>query len=387
MLKFKCEDYSKVKKVKQLFKSFDYYLDIESIFKKHTGQIFIDNEKVPQTACIFNNQHNFYIAGKENNKEFNQSLAKYILNNIFPSMIGTNILDFNIDFDKEYLWEEEIQNMFEHHYVSKIERRYYVFDKKIANLNYELPKGYILRKIDEELLGRKKLKNIENIIEWTSTEGWLNKHDFIQNGFGFCIIKDQDIVSWCIADHVIGDKCEIGIETDKEYRKKGFATIVVMECIKFCLSNGIDNIGWHCFESNKASQKTAEKVGFKLCKKYSPYFGWYNGFDNYLVQAYECYNNKDYIQASKLYEKAFELIELENEEYKASRIYNKNNRFWFYFNSARANAISGNIDLSLNRLRKSIEVGLSNKEMVINEDAFKTLKKSNEFNDLIDNIG
>lgn len=152
----------------------------------------------------------------------------------------------------------------------------------------------------------------------------------------------------------MGNKCEIGIETDEEYRKNGFATIVVSVCIKYCMENNIDHIGWHCFESNIGSQKTAEKVGFTLCKEYKPLFGWYNSFDNFLVHAYDYYTNK--------------------------------NKYWFYFNAARANAYINNIDLAYDKLKKSIEMSLSDKNMIINDDAFKKLINLNDFYELIHKI-
>ncbi|WP_242942304.1 GNAT family N-acetyltransferase [Hathewaya proteolytica] len=227
------------------------------------------------------------------------------------------------------------------------------------------------------------MKNMEDIIQWTSTESWISKDDFLKNGFGFCIVNGNDIVSWCISDYVMGNKCEIGIETDEGYRKNGFATIVVSVCIKYCMENNIDHIWWHCFESNIGSQKTAEKVGFKLCKEYKPLFGWYNSFDNFLVHAYDYYTNKHYAEASKLYEKAFRLLESNNKESKISNICNENNKYWFYFNAARANAYINNIDLAYDKLKKSIERGLSDKNMIINDDAFKKLINLNDFCELM----
>lgn len=372
--------------VQELFENMDYNLEIESIIERQNGQIFVDSEKIPQTACILNNQRNhYYVAGKANNKEFNNAFTKYILDYIFPTMKETDILDFVISCNDNY-WEEEISYMFKQHCVNKVDRRYYTFDIEKANLNTNLPEGYILKRIDKDLLKRSDLKNINEIIRWTSTEAWVGQEDFLHNGFGFCILKGECIVSWCMADYVIGNRCEIGIETDEEFRRKGLATIVVSACIKFCLSNGINHIGWHCFETNIGSIKTAEKVGFRMYKKYAPVFVWFNRFDNSLVQAYICYTNKNYLISAELYENAFRLLDVESEEVKRSRIYNEMDGYWFYFNAARAYAYIGNINLSLDRLRQSIELGLSDKEMLINEDAFKILENLQEFDELLNKI-
>lgn len=376
-IKLKSNDYYKVAK---LFNR-NFSLEIASIIKKKCGQIFVDNELNPQTACIFNNYHNFYIAGKTNNPSYNNDFSNHLLNSISPTMRKSNCLDFYIHYGDLNEWSELLENILKKHHVNKINWRYYVYNKMKTDLNIELPSGYILKKIDAELLKQADLKNINKINTWLS-ETWLNQQDFLLNGFGFCIINDNCIVSWCLADFVIKNKCEIGIETDEDYRQKGFATKTLLACVKYCLSIGINYIGWRCLESNIGSQKTAEKVGFRLAKNYSVIFGWYNRFDNYLVHAYSYYCKQNYLQASLLYEKAFELMALNKEEVHISQICNSKNKFWFYFNAARVYAQLGNIEASVSKLKLSFKMGLS-KNMFIKEKSFKVLNNHKELTKLL----
>jgi hypothetical protein len=78
----------------------------------------------------------------------------------------------------------------------------------------------------------------------------------------------ETIASCCIADCVIDDKCELGISTDIQYRRRGLATLVVAAAVDHCLATGISNIGWHCLQSNRGSIAVAEKVGFQKTTAY-----------------------------------------------------------------------------------------------------------------------
>ncbi|WDV47971.1 GNAT family N-acetyltransferase [Clostridiaceae bacterium M8S5] len=370
MYKLECKEYEMVT---GLFENLDYYLDVNSVIKNRRGQIFVDNINKPETACIYNKTH-LYFAGKENNDEFNDSMIEYILEKLFPAMKEAEEIDFLIGYDENSAWEKVLSDKLrDKHYLGVERRRHYMFNE-FNNVDLSLPEGYEIRKIDKELIDNKKLENIDEIIEWTHTEAWTGIDDFLKNGFGFCIIKDDDIVSWSLADFIVDDKAEIGIETDESYQKKGFATKVVTECIKHCLSEEIKDIGWHCWDDNIGSQKTAEKVGFKLTRKYSVLFGWLNSLDNYLVHAYSCYQNKDYKEAAYLYNKAIEVIRIDENETKSSRIRREDNKYLFYYFSARADARNGHLDSALNKLQMAIENGLTDKKRITDESAFSTIE-------------
>ncbi len=53
--------------------------------------------------------------------------------------------------------------------------------------------------------------------------------------------------------------------------------------IEFALNRGYDNIGWHCWNENEASAKTALKTGFRLERCHPVFHAWYNTFDNLLI--------------------------------------------------------------------------------------------------------
>jgi RimJ/RimL family protein N-acetyltransferase len=111
-----------------------------------------------------------------------------------------------------------------------------------------------------------------------------------------------------IADYVAGNDYEMGIHTDEDHRKRGFATLTVAATVEHCLANGVENIGWHCWSSNVTSAATAKKVGFEQTIEHPVYHAWYNKFDNFLVQGW--FNLDQYKkpwEAAEAYETAFKM--------------------------------------------------------------------------------
>ncbi|HKL41920.1 MAG TPA: GNAT family N-acetyltransferase, partial [Clostridia bacterium] len=64
----------------------------------------------------------------------------------------------------------------------------------------------------------------------------------------------------------------IDIETHADHRKKGIAMTLTQYFINECIQRKLIP-QWNCVDSNIASRKTAESLGFKLLKK-KPYY-WF----------------------------------------------------------------------------------------------------------------
>lgn len=95
---------------------------------------------------------------------------------------------------------------------------------------------------------------------------WLRPYyiSLVERGYCFGIFKDGLLVSATdapdmpyMADRVV----EIGINTLKEFRGKGYAKIAVAAMIKYLVQSGKTPL-WSCAASNKASARLALAVGF-----------------------------------------------------------------------------------------------------------------------------
>lgn len=99
--------------------------------------------------------------------------------------------------------------------------------------------------------------------------------DYDYRGFG--TVVNDELLSWCIENsHCLDDvSTEIGVETDENNRKKGYAVSNVAALCDFLLKKGVSTIYYECALDNIASFRTAKKANLE-------YIGevFYLGFHN-----------------------------------------------------------------------------------------------------------
>lgn len=129
------------------------------------------------------------------------------------------------------------------------------------------PLGEDIVVIDRELLKQRHLAGLEDIIHEIQ-DGWPSQAAYEKNGFGCAAIQHTEagpaIVSWCLTDWVVGQECELGIQTVASYQKKGWAQKVAHGALSLAKQRGIASVGWQYWSDNIASQRTALSVGFTL---------------------------------------------------------------------------------------------------------------------------
>jgi RimJ/RimL family protein N-acetyltransferase len=134
-----------------------------------------------------------------------------------------------------------------------------------------LPVGVTVCRLDENILARLDLENLDRVIEWILSF-WPSVADMTARGVGACLIVDATIVSWCLSVFLSAGRAELGVETAPPYRGRNFATIAAAACIEECLARGIEPV-WQCDLANRPSLAVAEKVGFLPAEDYVVW-GW-----------------------------------------------------------------------------------------------------------------
>lgn len=142
-------------------------------------------------------------------------------------------------------------------------RHYFELDARLFDLPLVVPDGYRLEPVDGELLAQTHLQNLDWLKEEMVSER-PSLDDFLAKSFGFCVIQEDEIIGWCLSEYNCGLRCEIGIATDEAHQRKGMATLMGTAVIQHALSQGIHQIGWHCWADNTPSSATARKLGFQL---------------------------------------------------------------------------------------------------------------------------
>ena len=134
-----------------------------------------------------------------------------------------------------------------------------------------IPSGFSVRQIDFELLATDRLRGIEILRNEIQT-GWYSVEDFLHTGFGYCLLRENEIVTWCTAEYVSAGKCGVGIETAVEHMRRGFATITASAFVEHALEQGLTP-HWDSWKMNLPSVAVAHKVGFRLISEYAVFTG------------------------------------------------------------------------------------------------------------------
>jgi RimJ/RimL family protein N-acetyltransferase len=83
--------------------------------------------------------------------------------------------------------------------------------------------------------------------------------DFVERGFGFCLLHGDQIASVATTFAVCSKGVEIQINTRKEHQRKGLATVAAAALIVHSLEQGLDP-NWDA--ANESSVGLATKLGY-----------------------------------------------------------------------------------------------------------------------------
>lgn len=86
--------------------------------------------------------------------------------------------------------------------------------------------------------------------------------DFEKNGIGFSLFEDDNLATTAYSAFIQDNKIELGMETLKEYRGKGYAQLACAALIDYCIAHKYDPV-WACRLENIGSFKLAQKLGFQ----------------------------------------------------------------------------------------------------------------------------
>jgi RimJ/RimL family protein N-acetyltransferase len=231
------------------------------------GNIYVDNVENPRTALIDVIGTISIFIGDATNKDFIQHLRDFIENELrrdtYESCGGTYFI--TVINDKS--WEVGLEEVISHREYEPDFERYYRFNRakfNIAKSTYkQLLDGYDIKKIDHELIE----KDSDHILSEALGDFWYSMDDFLQYGFGYCVMKGDRVVSTCLSCCVHEQEHEISVATyEEEEMKKGFATIACVAYLDYCIQHGLTP-KWSTFETNIESVRLAEKLGFEFVNK------------------------------------------------------------------------------------------------------------------------
>lgn len=242
------------KKAKALFGDWEETL-ILSCMQEIMGEIYVDNQENPLSAMAILGDFVFF-AGKVN-RELVLFKPDWCKQN-FIIMVPQN---------------EEWGKMIEDCYKEKADKvlRYAIkkqpkifHEEKLQEIIKKLPDGYELKMIDEHLYNQCR----ENDWSRDFVSQYRDYETYDKLGLGAVILKNGEIVSGASSYTTYKDGIEIEIDTKKQYRRKGLASIcgakLILECQKRNLYPSWD-------AQNLWSVSLAEKLGYEYSHAYTAY--------------------------------------------------------------------------------------------------------------------
>ena len=89
----------------------------------------------------------------------------------------------------------------------------------------------------------------------------------MEQGFGYCQVRDQELLSEAFAADAALGMIEIGTITSEAYRRRGYAALVCAQLIRECEARGYRTY-WNCSKDNLASARLARSLGHQGEKEY-----------------------------------------------------------------------------------------------------------------------
>lgn len=94
-----------------------------------------------------------------------------------------------------------------------------------------------------------------------------NAERALANGFGFCLVKEQELLSEAFAAESALGMIEIGTITAEPYRQRGYALVCCAQLVRECEVRGYRTY-WNCVKDNLASASLARKLGHQTEKEF-----------------------------------------------------------------------------------------------------------------------
>lgn len=221
------------------------------------GVVYADNSKCPKSALVGTKSGIYFIVGDETNHTFNHSFQAFYIHQAQEKRARFTL------FSSTAKWDATINKLLKDATV-QMKRYSFAFHPNKCSLEpMQIPKEFILKRIDETTIQYSTEFNHSYYEEY-----WGSVANFLANGFGYCVLHNERVVSECTSIFVGDAIAEVDIATHKEYRGNGLAFITAKAFIHHCLKNNFIP-RWDCDVNNLASIKLAKKLGFDHPTEYS----------------------------------------------------------------------------------------------------------------------
>ena len=259
MLKLEKKDYAKVN---DLFKELNYNVVINSIIKGNAqGEVYVDNTEAPKAAVVWDNVGEILIGGDSSDEAINRAIDSTIKNILIPKINKSDVEILTIGVSCTDDFKDKLE-VFKNYSSNDVVKNVYKFNKLKINPLTIVPRKFELVEIHENILRNNKLEHLNKLKGWINSF-WDSEEEFLEKGLGYCLIKDNVIVSFCIAAYTYDERVEFVLKTSEIFRGRGFGKSVAAACVEKAVKSG-KQVEWQCDNDNVPATRLADSLGFEL---------------------------------------------------------------------------------------------------------------------------
>jgi RimJ/RimL family protein N-acetyltransferase len=333
------------------------------------GEIYLDDKENPRTVFAWT-MRRYFLAGRHDNQIFNQSLRRYFDEQVFPAGLGNSDDGFTLFYSPPG-WESRIaEQLLPGRYPLIDQHDYFRCQEVVQDWREIIPGGYQLVKVDEQLLENKHLENHDALVEEIYSECQSVVH-FLEDRFGVCLLQGDRIITWCLSEYNSAGRCEVGIATLPDHRRRGLAKTATLALVEEALGMGYHEVGWHCYASNAGSIATAQAAGFEKVSLYPAYYVSYEKTIAFSLIANQAFEKQAYQLALEWYQKA-----LDEPEVPA----------WIYWNAAVVCSYLDQKKLAFQYLQQAADKGFDDVDFIQKSQHFGKWHTTGEWESLINRL-
>ena len=259
-------------------KSYNRAIDVFKPLKQHAAigsilngltdsKVYADNIDEPRCALTWTKSR-IFLSGELGDEDNQRRAAETIRNKLKLDSLHRGAKFFILYLDPG-INQLEFFTLLDDMKVHPNTRNYYELDARTHEWG-ETPRGGLRPEVIDIHFLSGSYKNLDQVKEEMRSER-SSLEEFLEKSVGVCGVIGDEIVSWCMSEYNHGSRYEIGIATVEKHRRKGLATVTADALMRRCLEDGFSRVGWHCWQRNEPSNRTALKLGFEFVESYPVY--------------------------------------------------------------------------------------------------------------------